>query len=122
MRLFIPSGRVLKCNNNIRQNYNKAMLITIAYIAGMVVWTILIAFLTLFNHDIVCTILLFIPYIIFFFGIIDSKYITVDMEDKFFSSNFLSVGLLVFLPLLTRMESTNKANNSLFITLCVLAL
>lgn len=119
---FIPSERCIYLKKRTRTSDDKMLIIRVFYILGIIIWTILICLLGLYNHDIICTCLLFVPYIVFIAGVFNSDKVTEETEGDFFSYNYLSVGLLIFLPLLTWLNSNNKNNDTIFITLVILAL
>lgn len=121
-KIFIPCERSICKTRRHRLSKDKILIISISYILGMLIWTILVCLLGLYNHDVICTCLIFIPYIVFILGMMNADKVTEETEREFFAYNYLSVGLLIFLPLLTWLGNNNRSKNTMFITLVILAL
>ena len=123
--IYIPKRTKLYCNkNNNRISNDKIMIIEICYLIGCAFWTILVIIFKLYAQDVICSVIIFIPYILFFAGYKNCRYITIEDEDNYFVYNYLSVGLLIFLPLLSWMNSKDKkkVNNNMFMSLVIVAL
>jgi hypothetical protein len=94
----------------------------IIYILGIVLWIFILIFViwgkgqrsTSDNLDLLELTILAMPIIVYLFSINNLKYIDPTTEDKFFAVNYLSIGLLVIVPLLTWSHDTFKKNDELF--------
>ena len=119
MALTIPDEIFIYNKKNHRLGPDKILMIKMAYIIGLIVWTITVCMLGLYSHDVICTALMFIPYIIFIVSMFNAPYITKSTEKYFFSYDYLSVGLLIFLPLMSWMNINNKSSHPMFITIVI---
>jgi hypothetical protein len=107
-----------------KQKYkdDKALYIQYIYLLGVIVWGIIIVIFALYCTDIIGWIILLLPFVVFFFGYINATEVTLDIEEEIFQSDYLSVGLLIILPLLTWMNRDYTGDNSRFTTIIVLAI
>lgn len=121
LQVIIPSEEDIYLRKKCTYNKDGLLIINISYTLGILIWTILVCSLNLYKFDIICTLLIFLPYIIFILGMINANKITKDTEKKFFSYNYLSAGLLIFIPFLTWLGASGKKKNARFIILIVLA-
>ena len=125
IRSKLPKRTKLYSNkNNNRLSADKIITIQITYIFGSLFWTFVVILFKLYAQDVICTILMFVPYLIFYQGFTNCKYITVEDENNYFVYNYLSVGLLIFLPLLTWLNSKDKKKDisGTFMALVIAAL
>lgn len=119
---FIPTEEDVYNKKNTRNSKDKILIIKLVYIFGMILWTITISMLGLYNHDVICMSLIFVPYIIFLVSMLNVRFITKAEEVNYFSYDYLSVGLLIFLPLMSWMNLNNKSSHPMFITIVIVAL
>lgn len=100
----------------------KVRNIRILYILACVAWTILIFSIGLYETKLGGFIILAIPYFVFFSGYYEANLLTPEVEDDNFQSNYLSIGLLIVLPLLTFINGSFKGNRNKFVAIMILAL
>ncbi len=100
----------------------KVRNIRILYILACVAWTILIFSIGLYETKLGGFIILSIPYFVFFSGYYEANLLTPEVEDDNFQSNYLSIGLLIVLPLLTFINGSFKGNRNKFVAIMILAL
>lgn len=92
------------------------------YIIAIVLWIILIIMLRLYEkNDWLCWIMIIIPIILFIIGYINAKDITPDVEGSVFQSDYLSLGLIIIVPLLTWINKDYGGDRRRFIAILVSA-
>jgi len=106
------------------KNYSqeKITYVKILYIVFIIIWLILIYIFKLFIADYLGWIIITIPIVIFLFGYINANKLTSDVENEVFQANYLSIGLLVVLPLLTWMNKDYNGDKKQFTSILVFAL
>lgn len=94
------------------------------YAVSLLVWVILVIFLGLVRSamSVLDYLILLIPVAIFIFGIINASGITTEVEDSVFEADFLSLGLVIVLPLLAWISRDYGGNRQFFIRVIVTAL
>lgn len=78
-----------------------ASYVKIVYIIMAVIWTFIIICFQLYDIDFIGFLILTIPYLVYGFGYFTSDYLCREVEVALFTSNYLAVGLLVILPLIS---------------------
>lgn len=101
---------------------NKVFYIRSFYILAIVLWIVLIAVLRLYLTDLLGLIILLLPLLIFFFGFYNAPDLSRDIEDEIFRANFLSIGLIIILPLLTWMNQSFSGDKKRFFSILAVAL
>ena len=96
--------------------------IRIVYILGIIAWLFIIVILRLYDGDTLGTVILLIPLIVFILGYYNADVVTPEVEKEMFTTNYLSVGLIVILPLLIWITDNHSKNKGKFIALVVLAI
>ena len=96
--------------------------IRFAYVFGLIGWLAIVIMLKLYDTDTVGMILLLIPFLVFLLGYYNANIVTPEVEKEMFTTNYLSVGLIVILPLLVWITDVQSKNKSKFIALLVLAI
>lgn len=119
--------RGLATNFTKRKVYGqrKVRSIQSIYIISAVLWLCLILVLRLYRTDLPGYFILAIPIFVFAFGYVNSNGLSADVEEDMFKANYLSIGLLVVLPLLTWFNNDYKGSNEKrreFMTLIIVAL
>lgn len=104
--------KYVKINRHKLFGRRKVQIIKIIYLIGIVLWTILIWYMKFYKTGKLGYIILIIPLFVYLFGFINSNKITVEVEDSLFSANYLSVGLLIVVPLLSWVDSKEKENKN----------
>ena len=100
----------------------KSLIIKIIYIIGLLFWLFLIIFLNLNCLPLLGIIFLLIPIIMFLLGFINSSSLTIEMEEELFKANFLTIGLIIALPLLIHISKEYCGDKCQFITVVFLSL
>jgi len=90
----------------------------------LVIWIILVIFLGLIRSpmSVLDWLILLIPIAIFIFGMINASSITTEVEDAVFEADFLSLGLVIVLPLLAWISRDYGGDRQFFIRVIVTAL
>lgn len=91
----------------------KRLTIQIVYIIAAILWAVFITYFGFYRTPKAGLIILLIPFFVYGLGFINAKELTVDVEDNVFSANYLSVGLLIVLPLLTWMDKRQNHNTTI---------
>lgn len=92
------------------------------YIIGLLVWIALVCQFKLYKTDVFGWLIILIPIVLFLFGYVNAANITLDVEDEVFQANYLSMGLIVVVPLLTWINKNYNGNVKCFTSILVLAL
>lgn len=111
----------LKCTTN-RSNMNTVRSLKIIYILSIIIWLVIILLFRLYNTDIVGLIILMIPFVTFTIGYYMSHLVTKEVERSLFQTNFITVGLIVILPLLTWINKDFTGDRGQFVSVLVLAI
>jgi len=88
---------------SVNKNYgsNKKSYIKLLYILGIILWIALIMSFGLFQKQPLVLCVLSIPFFIFIFNYYNVNNITTGMEDILYKVNYLSIALVVVVPLIT---------------------
>lgn len=92
------------------------------YIISICLWVFLIGAMELYQTNGLGWLLLAIPIIVFGIGIYNSDDLCTNVEEAMFEADFLSIGLLVVLPLLTWVTRDYQGDRKKFLSLVVVAL
>lgn len=99
---------------------NKIRYIQTLYIIAAIVWASVILIMHLYRTDVIGLLILTIPFIIFAIGYYNASVMTPEIEDIIFKTNYLSVGLLVVIPLFTWLGKHHDADRGHFIGIITL--
>lgn len=93
-----------------KKNYSPyiASYVRMLYVIYMIIWTGIIIWFELYITDIVGWLVLFIPYIIFAFGFCNAECLCREVENHMYRNNYLTIGLIIVLPLLTWISKDYK--------------
>lgn len=116
-----------KANFGKKQPYGtrKTRAIQSLYIICSVLWIVLILLLGLYHTDWPGLVILSLPLFVFAFGFVNSSDLSVEVEEDMSKANYLSIGLLVVLPLLTFCTNDYKGDGQAkihFMTIIIVAL
>lgn len=114
MEIFHPPDNKTRNNSNPNNNNyspDVAFSVKVVYVIAILLWIVVIAWLGLYKGDTVAWLFICIPFVLFIFAMINSDSITIETEDLVFQSNYLTVGLLIVIPLLTWMNRDYKGND-----------
>lgn len=92
------------------------------YIGAALLWSLIIILLKLYQTGILGWIILIIPYLVFFIGFSHIPAISVEVEEDMFKINYLSLGLIIVLPLLAWINKDYRGDKSRFILIVVVAM
>jgi hypothetical protein len=90
------------------------------YIFVSLFWILLISYFNLWNEKL--SFILFLPLAAFFLTFLYLEHISVYVEESMLQSNYLSLGLILALPMLSWMLKEYNGNKKHFITVIILAL
>jgi len=103
---------------------NKTRRIQITYLIAVIIWVLICVLFGLHQTDFFGIIILTIPIGIFFINFINAPYLTVNTETTLHCINYISIGLIIIVPLitLTRNSSSYRGNRDKVIMVVVLAM
>ena len=93
----------------------RARAVQIVYLCSMAFWVFLIIVLQLYKTQFFGFIILLIPFFFYFIGYWNADKLTVEVEDKTFAVSYISISLLIVIPLVTWVEK-NFYGNRWYIT------
>lgn len=100
----------------------KIFYIRLTIILAIVLWIFLIVYLELYKTDGLGMIILMIPIVIFLISYASAPYLDEETEELLFDINFLTVGLIILIPLLTWIGKNDIEDRKRFITLSIIAI
>lgn len=95
-------------------------LLQMFYIFASFFWILLIAYFKLWDEKL--AFILFLPLVAFFITFLYLENISVYVEENMISTNYLSLGLILALPMLSWMLKEYNGQKKHFITVIILAL
>ena len=117
------SKKPCKVTNKYKEYGRKKTAITQSvYIAASLVWIFILYYLCLYQTDLIGLLILFIPILAFAIAYANAGALTIEVEEDMFKANFLSLGLLILLPLLTWIGKDFEGDKSKFVCVIILAL
>jgi hypothetical protein len=109
-------NRYEKIDKHKAYGRKKTLSVQLLYLFAAVIWIIFCAVMGFTNIPWVGLVILAIPLVIFGIGFFNANKITVEVEDTIFMANYLSIGLLIVIPLLAWMDKVNNNNKERVIT------
>ena len=97
----------------------KTLYVQLIYLYAVVFWLFLVFYLQAYRVDQIGGLILFIPIFTFGIGFLNASALTVEVEEDMFKANFLSIGLLIVLPLLTWMNRDYTGDRKKFIAILI---
>lgn len=88
----------------------------------VILWIFVIVYLELYHTDFLGALILSLPFFIFFIACISAPYLDEKTEEKLYEINFLTVGLMIVIPLLTWMAKDKHKDKHKFVTISVVAI
>ena len=101
-------------------NSHTQFAVKVLYVIFIVIWIIVVVTLKLYTSP--AWFILLIPIFTFTFAIFSTHNITYEMEDEMFKASYLSVGLILALPLLSWMNKDFSGDKDHFVSVIFLAL
>lgn len=95
--------------------------IRFVYIAASAFWIILIVILALYQTDVIGWGIIALPIILFWLAFINAEYISVEDEIRSTSEGFLSIGLLLVVPIIVWMSEGYGGDKETFVQTLVVA-
>ena len=111
-----------KINRFAKYTPGKALSIQIAYLVSAIAWIFLIYAVGFYNTSLLGFLILGIPLVVFAFGFVSARHLTVEVEECLFSANSLSIGLVILLPLLTEIDKTYNRNRQVVTRAIIIAI
>jgi hypothetical protein len=105
---------------NCKYEKHTIFWIRIVYIIFIVIWIVLIIYTKFYRLK--AAFILAIPFIIFFISLMNAGELSVEVEEYMFAANFLTIGLLLALPLLNWTSKGYNGCKKTFTLIIVLAL
>lgn len=99
----------------------KIRAIVAVHTVALVFWLFLIVGMMLCSRNIAGIFILFIPIIASVLGIINAPYLSEKVEKDLFTTNFLSLGIIVVIPLLAWVSKDDGVDSRRFATIGILA-
>src|SRR5579872_4571489 len=93
----------------------------VLYVMAMILWLIIIGCFHLGDTTAIGWFILIIPFIVFIVGYLTAPLITKEVEDSVFQANFLAIGLIIILPLLTWVNKGYNGDHEQFTAILILA-
>jgi hypothetical protein len=112
---FQPSGKY-----SYQIEDDTVFILQMYYIFISLLWLLIISYFNLWDEKL--SFILFLPLVAFFFTFLYLEHISVYVEESMLQSNYLSLGLILALPMLSWMLKEYNGNRKHFITVIVLAL
>lgn len=75
--------------------------VRMVYIIAALIWIGIIIVFELYTGDLIEWLILFIPFTIYGFGFCNASCLCKEVEDNLFRANYLTIGLIVILPLIS---------------------
>lgn len=119
-----PLENVKSLSEHKKEHHPKDVILYIrfVYIMGILIWILVLHFLRLYRMNFFIILILAIPFICFIVGYANAPYLTGEIEDELFRSNYLSVGLLLVVPLLTWLNKEYAGDKTRYTKILVLAI
>ena len=96
--------------------------IRLCYITGALLWILILHFLKLYRADFYIVLILAIPFLCFAIAFVNAPYITGELEDELFKSNYLSIGLIIVIPMLTWINNDYSGDKRNYTRILILAI
>lgn len=101
---------------------NKIATVQTIYILMAFIWIGLILILSLYNTSPGGWIILAIPFVVFLIGFLNASVLSISVEVDLASTNFLTLGLIIIIPLLTWISGNYNGDKTQFILIVITAL
>ncbi len=94
------------------------------YCIAFLIWVLIVIWLELFFPKVLLVLILMIPFIAFGFGYVNASGLSGEVEDEMFQNNYLAVGLVLVVPLLSWIneKQVDSERKKKFTNLAILAL
>lgn len=118
--IFEPKRGLLSTKYAYNPDDDTVFILQMYYIFISLLWILLISYFNLWQEKL--SFILFLPLAAFFITFLYIEHISVYVEESMMQSNYLSLGLILALPMLSWMLKEYNGNRKHFITVVVLAL
>lgn len=99
---------------------DKCYWIDSVYIIAILVWFLIICYFELYTSR--AAIFLWIPFIVFLIGWSNSADLSPEIEEDMFKASYLSVGLVLSLPLMTWMSKDFNGSRQMFTSVIIVTM
>ena len=99
-----------------------ALSIRATYLLAFLAWGVVIYTLELYTCDLIGWLILMLAPLSFLLGYYNVLFLTATDEMELFTANYLSLGLVIVLPLLSWMSKDYGGNRQKFVAILILAL
>ena len=103
-------------------HHKKCKLITAIYVLAAIIWVAICLWLQLFTSGAVGLFVALTPIILFMIAIRNMHRLGEHIEDRVFAANFLSVGLMVTIPLFGMLSRNYNGDKRQFLMIVLLAI
>jgi len=114
--------RYIKIDKQKRFGRRKIRILQCVYLLAIIVWLILIYYLNLDLNNVLSLLIILLPIFFFMLAVVNIGYLTAEVEDDLFKINYLSIGLVIVLPLLTCLAKDYGGDQDQYLRLIVTAL
>lgn len=120
---FLQSSKSKKTKKSDPKAYAAHIATTVkwTYISAIVLWIILIIFFCFYKTTYFGYMILALPVVIYIIGFLNASG-TVESDDAIYACNYLSIGLLVVLPLLTWLDKKENAHKTAILEAMIIAI
>lgn len=105
-----------------RYHRRKRTVIYLVYTFAFFIWLVLVWWLNMFTSGPVGFLIALVPFALFTISALSVPYLTMEVEDQMFKANFLSLGLVVVIPLFGLMSSNYKGDKKQFLYILLMAI
>src|SRR5579883_749482 len=105
-----------------RYGRRKTKAVQIVYIGSILIWGLLLWALSLYTTDFVGYCILAIPVIVFAIGYFNASTLTVEVEEAVFSLNYLSIAVLIVLPILAWVNKDFGGDKRFLVRIMIVAI
>ena len=100
----------------------KSIVIQTIYLIAAILWLLLVFYLNLYQVCGYGVLILIIPLVVFGIAYTNSNRLTIETEEDMFKANFLSLGLLIMIPLLSWLSKEYQGERDKFVCVIIIAL
>lgn len=100
----------------------KTQSIQVVYLLGILIWLLIIVFLGLYTADLFGWIILIIPILVYVFSFVNARTLTVEVEENLFAVNYLSIAILIGIPIFMKLNKHEAKNRGCLARILVVAI
>lgn len=107
---------------NKKYHRAKRTIIHVIYVVFFILWICIALWLGLYVSGIVGAFIALVPLVLFTISTVSIPYLTMGVEEQLFKANFLSLGLVVVIPLFGLMSKNYKGDQRQFLYVLLMAI